>query len=321
MHTAHDSGLQAGGVARVMRVIWILFLFLFLTGGFGDPGRVAADASHCEIATGRVALDGGTLHYTVAGTGPWVLLLHGLFAQKEQWNDLLCRLSAAGYTALAPDLPGYGQSVAFPLPDYALARQVVLLHQLTETLNITRLDLAGNSMGGAIAALYVRQYPQQVRTLAFLGAPFGLIEWSPSVKAAIADGINPFVPMDIAQFELEMRLLFVHPPSIPAAVKDELVKGYVERHRFYQQVWNIVNLDARVLDQTAMTGQPTFILWGREDRIFAMEEGVKPVLRQFPRAWLVKPANTGHLPHLENAAATADQYLDFLRTTQEGISD
>lgn len=66
-----------------------------------------------DIATHEVALDGGVLYYNRAGEGPLVVLLHGLFAQKEQWDALLCLLSAAGYTAIAPDLPGYGKKHRF----------------------------------------------------------------------------------------------------------------------------------------------------------------------------------------------------------------
>lgn len=104
---------------------WIFALLLLGLAGYShadNPGST----QECAIATQQIALDGGVLHYNRAGAGSPILLLHGLFAQKEQWNSLLCLLSAAGYTAIAPDLPGYGQSVDFPLADYRLEHQVAL---------------------------------------------------------------------------------------------------------------------------------------------------------------------------------------------------
>lgn len=296
---------------------------LLLIWGLGYPARAGADADSCPIQTGQVALDGGTLHYSQAGTGtgPHVVLLHGLFAQKEQWHAMLCQLSAAGYTAIAPDLPGYGRSVPFALPDYRLARQVELLRQFIDSLELGRVDLAGNSMGGAIAALYARTDPRRVRSLALIGAPFGLTDWSPQVQAAIEDGVNPFVPVDLAQFDLEMSLLFVHPPAIPETVKAALVADYVEHNRFYQQVWNIVGLDARSLESGVTSWLPVLVLWGQEDRIFAAEDGARHIRRRFPRARLIQPAATGHLPHLEQAAETARRYLDFLATRRSGWLD
>ncbi|MDS4026156.1 MAG: alpha/beta hydrolase [Candidatus Contendobacter sp.] len=295
----------------------LLVLILLLLGPSGY-GRADHPSSDCNITSHEVALDGGVLYYNTAGTtGPRVLLLHGLFAQKEQWNGVLCLLSSAGYAAMAPDLPGYGQSIDFPLVDYRLENQVERLRQFVDALGIATFDLAGSSMGGAIAALYVRHYPRQVRTLAFIGSPLGIVGWGPRVREAIYQGINPFIPIDIAQFDLEMGLLFVNPPSIPEPVKAALVKDYVERNRHYQQVWDIVNLYDTMLEDGPPIWIPTLVLWGADDRIFAVE-GLDRLSYRFPRGKRVKLPGTGHLPLLENPEATTGIYLDFLRTYPAG---
>ena len=72
-----------------------------------------ARGAECAIDTGVQPLRGGAVEYRVAGTGADVVLLHGLFAQKEPWDPVLCRLSQAGYRVTAPDLPGYGRSTGF----------------------------------------------------------------------------------------------------------------------------------------------------------------------------------------------------------------
>ena len=302
-----------------MKTTFRYWIFALLLLGLADYSRAdnPGTTQDCAIATQQIALDGGVLHYSRAGVGPYILLLHGLFAQKEQWNSLLCLLSAAGYTAIAPDLPGYGQSVDFPLADYRLENHVARLQQLFEILGITRFELAGSSMGGAIAALYVRTYPDRVRTLAFIGSPLGLVDWSPPVKEAIYQGINPFIPVDLAQFDLEMSLLFANPPQIPQPVKEAVVKDYVERNRHYQQVWNIVNLYDTLLNQGPRLRIPTLVIWGADDKIFNIQD-VGRLYYRIPRSKWVKLPNTGHLPHLENPAKTAAIYIGFLQSRYGG---
>lgn len=296
-----------GALAMVITLLW-----------FGLIGYSHADhpnpASSCEIATRQVALDGGVLNYNQAGQGAPVLLLHGLFAQKEQWDSMLCLMAAAGYLAIAPDLPGYGKSTDFPLADYTLDNQVERLDQFMETLGIARFDIAGSSMGGAIAALYVERYPRRIRTLALIGSPLGAVEWGKAVKEAIYQGINPFIPITVPQFDLEMSLLFVKPPAIPDPVKAALVQDYRERNRHYQQVWDIVNLYDTLLDRRLRIQTPTLILWGVEDQIFAVE-GADRLRFRIPRSRVVRLPNAGHLPHLENPSETAAIYRGFLKSS------
>lgn len=289
-----------------------LYLILLLPGLIS---AVRADSlnSSCSITASEAALDGGVIHYHQAGTGPHVLLLHGLFANKEQWDGVLCLLSTAGYTAIAPDLPGYGKSVNFPVTDYPLENQVARLRQFMDSLGITQFDIAGNSMGGTIAALYVQQYPQQIRTLAFIGSPLGIIDWSLQVKEAIYQGINPLIPVNSAELDLELSLLLVNPPILTEDVKNAMVKDYVERNRHYQQVWTIVTLYNQVFYPPRLWLQaPTLILWGEADKIFAVD-GVIPLSQRFPRGKRVRLPNAGHLLHLEHPTETAAIYLDFLR--------
>lgn len=297
----------------------LLILLVFFGSGSHSYADQADGAKSCQITTEQVAVDDGTIHYRTAGMGPPILLLHGLFAQKEQWDGILCLLSAAGYFAIAPDLPGYGQSVGFPLADYKLENQVVVLGQFMGKLGIARFDLAGSSMGGAIAALLARQHPRQVRSLAFIGSPLGVIGWGTAVREVIYEGGNPFIPIDVAQLDVELALLFVNPPAIPEAVKSSLVQEYVDHNRHYQQVWNIVNLYGTVLNELPPSSLPTLIVWGDDDKVFAVD-GADRLRHRYSRAKLVKLPKAGHLPLLENAGETTAIYLRFLKNDAKAHS-
>ncbi|AGA89914.1 putative hydrolase or acyltransferase of alpha/beta superfamily [Thioflavicoccus mobilis 8321] len=278
-------------------------------------GPLSVAAPPCEVGAAQVELAGGTLHFSRTGHGPPVVLLHGLFAQKEQWHELACALSAAGFEVLAPDLPGFGGSEGFAITDYDFARQVALLDDLADALGFVRFDLAGNSMGGAIAALYAVRHPERVGRLAFIGAPLGWVDWGPDLRQAILEGVNPFIPVDRVQLVREMRLLFVRPPALPATVGERLIEDYRVHLDHYRRVWDIVGLFGRVLadgtvDALAGTG-PVLILWGEGDAIYPVA-GAASLHARLPQSRLVVLPEAGHLPMLERPAETAAVLIDFL---------
>lgn len=272
-------------------------------------------AETCTIETRSAPIGSGAIVYDLAGRGPAVLLLHGLFAARDQWHGLLCRFAEAGYTAIAPDLPGYGASTGYGLSAYALPAQVSLLYGLSRRLGLARFDLGGSSMGGAIAALYADRHPEQVRSLAFIGSPLGVIGWAKGVRDAIFRGINPFIPVTDAEFELELQLLFVTPPDIPAPDRRRIVAEYVRNNRHYVDVWNIANLYDDVLTRTAVPAAPSLIVWGRDDRIFDIA-GAERLHRRYTASELHRLPNAGHLLLMENVDTVAPIYLRFLASSR-----
>ncbi|MEL6163110.1 MAG: alpha/beta hydrolase [Cyanobacteria bacterium J06628_3] len=275
----------------------------------------AASASNCTIATHSIPISNGTITYNQLGTGQPILLLHGLFAEKEQWNNIMCQLSKAGYQTIAPDLPGYGNSTGFTTRDYTLDNQVILLHELTNRLGIDSFDIAGSSMGGAIASLYSQRYPEQLRSVAFIGSPLGVTDWASSVRNSIFNGINPFIPITEEQFDLEISLLFVTPPTIPDSVKREKVNDYITRNRHYQKTWDIVNLYDDVLCQRRLTQLPTLAIWGTEDKIYDIR-GVSRLKRCIPQSQIIRLPKAGHLLLIENSKEAMGNYLKFLSKFQ-----
>jgi pimeloyl-ACP methyl ester carboxylesterase len=293
---------------------WCLALALLLLGLCGTTVVGARPAAEqCNWSPRQMELGEGTVAYAQLGVGEPVLLLHGLFANKEQWQPLACQLSQLGYQAIVPDLPGYGQSTGFSISHYALANQAQLLHQFSGQLGLGRLNLAGSSMGGAIAYLYSQLYPQEVKSLAFLGAPLGVVPWSGQIRAAIIAGINPFIPITESEFDLEISLLFVTPPTIAPEVKKAKVEDYVSNNHRYQQIWNIVNLDDQLLQaKNLLQPLPLLTIWGEADQIYDLKaaQSLTSPLQTGP--W-VTLARAGHLLILENSAETAAIYSHFLK--------
>lgn len=297
--------------------LFIVILVLSWSMGYVFVNR-AVSANSCTIAPLTAHVGNGTLSYSRVGKGRSILLLHGLFASKEQWHTMMCRLSEVGYQVIAPDLPGYGNSSGYTLRDYALLNQTTLLHEWMENLGIKSFDLAGSSMGGAIAHLYAQRYPNQVRSLAFIGSPLGIVHWANSFTQAIFQGINPFIPITTEQFALELSLLFFTPPTIPDSIIAEKVNDYITRNRHYQQVWDIVNLYDDMSCQGVPTQLPTLIIWGKEDKIYNVS-GTNRLLKCIAGARAIKLPKAGHLLLMENADEAASIYLGFLQTAKKSI--
>ena len=284
---------------------WILFVSSF------SQGQAACNIEHLSSP-----VEGGVIAYDQAGTGAPILLLHGLFADKEQWTPLLCLLSEAGYRAIAPDLPGYGKSLeGYGLGVYALESERDLVLAFADRLGLSRFHLAGSSMGGAVAALMTSKMPYRVRTLAFIGSPQGVEAWSPAVQDAIREGVNPFIPVTDAELSLELSLLFVKPPSLPPERREQILAGYIQNNAHYVKVWNIVNLYDNVLTRDGGVKMPrtvpSFILWGMNDQIFSIK-GASKLKRWLGRGELERLPAAGHLLLEENAEAAFARYQRFL---------
>lgn len=292
------------------------FAFLSVISALFVTNLHAQDsAAICATQNQSINVGPSAIQYFKMGEGSPILVLHGLFAQKEQWTDFACQLARNGFAVYAPDLPGYGQSTGFQIESYQLIKEVELIHRFTQKLNLNTFNIAGNSMGGAIAAMFARQYPNEIKSIAFIGAPMGVISWSPQLKDAIYAGINPFIPITADQFDLEMRLLFAKPPELDRAIKESAVAEYTKNNRHYQQVWNIVNLDINVLETAPDSKKPTFITWGKEDGVFNIS-GRKRVEKKFPNHASYELKDVAHLVMLEKPKEIADLYLQFLRSRQ-----
>ncbi len=101
---------------------------------------------------------------------------------------------SVGYQAIAPDLPGYGNSKSFALNNYALPNQATLLHKLMK-LGIKSFDLASSSMGGARSE-YCMRNGTQTKCIA---SPLLVRRWALSIGQTVSpqssSGLTPLFPL------------------------------------------------------------------------------------------------------------------------------
>lgn len=155
-------GLQI--TAAVGALILVAYAVCLLLIGATFPGRYAGE-QHPESRMAR--LPGGPVKYVkigTAGTHP-LLLLHGYQGTLSQWNAVWERLNRCDLHRIRIDIPGFGESV-WDSDDFSLDTQAQRVATFLDHLGISRVVLAGTSMGASLAATFAARYPERVERLA-----------------------------------------------------------------------------------------------------------------------------------------------------------
>lgn len=106
--------------------------------------------------------------YRIAGSGPAILLLHGIGDNSTTWSTVQTML-AQRFTVIAPDLLGHGKSDK-PRADYSVAAYANGMRDLLSVLDVERVTVVGHSLGGGVAMQFAYQFPQLVDRLILVGA-------------------------------------------------------------------------------------------------------------------------------------------------------
>lgn len=106
--------------------------------------------------------------FRIAGSGPAILLIHGIGDNSTTWNGVHAKL-AQRFTVIAPDLLGHGQSDK-PRADYSVAAYANGMRDLLSVLDIERVTIVGHSLGGGVAMQFAYQFPQLVDRLILVSA-------------------------------------------------------------------------------------------------------------------------------------------------------
>ena len=106
--------------------------------------------------------------YRIAGSGPAILLIHGIGDNSTTWHGIQAKL-AQRFTVIAPDLLGHGKSDK-PRADYSVAAYANGMRDLLSVLDIERVTIVGHSLGGGVAMQFAYQFPHLVERLILVSA-------------------------------------------------------------------------------------------------------------------------------------------------------
>ena len=228
-----------------------------------------------------------SLAYEVDGSGPPLILLHGLSGSGRWWGRNVPAF-ASRFRTYAVDLPGFGESrrVRWSRLDDTVDR----LADWIAAEGLSEAHIAGHSLGGAVAARLAARHPERVDRLVLVAAAIRPEGKRPGPRAAdivqtVRSGVPGFAPM------LVRDLLRCHPWSFIAATVDALQPGW-ESH--------LTRINA-----------PTLVVWGAHDAITPMALG-RDIVESVAGAQLLVLPNAGHNPMWERAEAFNTEVLRFL---------
>jgi esterase len=102
------------------------------------------------------------LYFRSYGSGPPLIILHGLYGSSDNWISI-ARMVEKNYTVYLPDLRNHGQSPHSDIMNYDAMRDDLL--ELADDLKITKFFLAGHSMGGKVAMAFAQMWPERLNGL------------------------------------------------------------------------------------------------------------------------------------------------------------
>src|SRR5436190_17488114 len=136
----------------------------------------------------QLDLHGHRVIYRTAGSGPPVVLIHGMVNSSRHWEAVAQRL-ATDYTVIAPDLIGHGDS-ATPRGDYSLGAHAAAIRDLLAVIGIDRATIVGHSLGGGVAMQFFYQFPQRTERLALISSGGLGHKVSPMLRSAALPGAH-----------------------------------------------------------------------------------------------------------------------------------
>jgi len=247
---------------------------------------------------------GATIKYYDVGSGPPMLLVHGLGGSADDWAFCLDAF-AASHRVIAPDLLGFGRSDK-PYIDYTIAGFVEMLKRFLRTLGIERAAMVGLSLGGWIAAAFALAFPHAIDKLVLVDSA-GI--WAEMTELPIDLHVST-----LAHLREVYRYLF-YDKSLAC---DDLIELSYQLHlergdgRTIQSLLaNLCDGRERLDERIASLSVPTLIVWGEQDELFPVEiarrihaqvEGSQ--LEIFPRC--------GHMPNMEKTADFVRRVLEFV---------
>ncbi len=274
----------------------------------------------------RINLAGVNLHYVQAGEGPVVLLVHGLGTSSVTWGHNIEPLAAAGYTVLALDLPGHGDSDKPRSLTYGPEAGARLIHDFLNALSVDRVSLVGSSAGGLIASLFALDHPLRVDRL-MLVASGGLgrdVSWALRIVSVPLLGELIYQPRLMRLLGVGNRL-FYRPPTLPDGFRPESSRSDPESRRVtIQAIRSCITLfgqkkRCQILDRLEGLAAPIMTVWGTEDRYIPVSHA-HLIGRALPRAEVRTIPECGHWPHMEKPAEFNALLIQFLEGRLDDVA-
>jgi pimeloyl-ACP methyl ester carboxylesterase len=276
---------------------------------FPVPSFEQAPAQQPQDKT--ILVFGQTIHYWEVGSGPVLVLVHGLGSSKDgDWGRVVAPLSKK-YHVIAMDQIGFGRSDK-PLIDYKIQTYVDFLNEFLHVLKIEKASFMGESLGGWISALYATEL--------FGGAHLVPIEKLVLVDAAGLQQDKPIPnlnPSTLADMRRLLEAVFYDTSWVTDEILQKSFADKLAKHDGYtvHAILSNPSLAAeRLDDRLAQIHVPTLVVWGKQDTLLPITSGER-YAAGIAGAKLVTFDQCGHVPPVEKTAEFLPVVEAFLNGT------
>lgn len=241
------------------------------------------------------------------------LCVHGFPETSYMWRAALAALADSGRRALAPDLPGFGDSP--PDPPSTWERHMEAVERFRVELGLARVALVVHDWGGLIGLRWACEHPEAVAALVISGSGFfpdG--KWHGMARALRTPGEGEELVSQLSR-EGFAQMLATLSPGFDAAVAAEYWKAFdtEEGRRGILELYR--SGDFAKLEpyrgRLAALGVPTLLLWGENDP-FAPVAGAHRLKGEIPDAKLVVLRGAGHFLYADQPERSAAELAGFL---------
>jgi pimeloyl-ACP methyl ester carboxylesterase len=273
----------------------------------------------------QITLHGHQVAYRDQGRGDTVLLVHGMAGSSRTWRDVLPSL-AEHHRVLAPDLVGHGRSEK-PPGDYSLGAFANLLRDLLDALEIEKVTIVGQSLGGGIALQFAYQFPERVDRLVLVSSGGLGREVSWMLRLLAAPGAELALPVLAPWFVRDPGMAasrWLRDRGVRVARLAEMWDAYASltdaenRAAFLRTLRAVVDPGGQTIDASdrlhLAAGVPTLIVWGDADAIIPVQHATD-AHAALPGSRLEIFEGVGHFPQNEDPARFVEVIEDFLETT------
>ena len=284
------------------------------------------------VSEHELTLHGHRVRYLEAGSGPPLVLIHGITSSAESWRPVIDGL-ARDHTVIAPDLLGHGAS-AKPRGDYSLGAYASGVRDLLAVLGHDHVSIVGHSLGGGVAMQFAYQFPERTGRLVLVSSGGLGREVNLVLRAAAMPGAELVLPLIAPRWlgraiggagALGARLGLRAGPDLA-----ELVRGYTSlsdaesRAAFLHTLRAVVDpLGQRVSGHDRLylaESLPSMVIWGGRDPIIPAHHG-RAAHEAMPGSRFECFHDAGHFPHLNDPERFVDVLGAFLRETRPAVLD
>jgi pimeloyl-ACP methyl ester carboxylesterase len=278
----------------------------------------------------QIELHGHRVIYRVAGSGPPVVLIHGMVNSSRHWEAVALDL-ADRYTVIAPDLLGHGDSAAVR-GDYSLGAHAASIRDLLAVIGIDRATVVGHSLGGGVAMQFFYQFPQRVDRLVLVSSGGLGREVSPLLRSAALPGVS--AALSLAAHPRLLDALYAGGKRMRArgSSKGAALQAIARalrpledrgaRKAFVHTLRAVIDVHGQRVSARdrlyLLSSFPTLVVWGERDHTIPLEHG-RDAHDAIPGSRFETLPNAAHFPHIEDPHALAAVLRDFIESTEPGL--